>query len=124
MLIKGIETNAHPDIGQWYNLFIYWIKHPSVLTLSFEEFVISHSSCLATTKKIAQFVTEDQLSPDQLNQWALKMIENLHPQTSSTFRKGKIGGWRDEFTDEMKEAFKAAAGNLLISLGYEENFNW
>ncbi|MCQ6288444.1 sulfotransferase domain-containing protein [Bacillus cereus] len=68
-------------------------------------------------------MTEDQLSPDQLNQWALKMIENLHPQTSPTFRKGKIGGWRDEFTDEMKEAFKAA-GNLLISLEYEENLNW
>jgi hypothetical protein len=124
MLIRGINTHSHPDIGEWFTHFMGWLNHPSVLTLSYEELMLSRASCLSSTKKIARFVTEDQLSPDDLEHLALKMIENLHPQKSPTFRKGKIGGWKDEFTEEMKETFKSAAGDLLISLGYEKDLNW
>ncbi len=40
---------------------------------------------------------------------------------SATFRKGKIGSWREEFDDEIKVAFKRSAGEFLTSLGYELN---
>ncbi|MED1203464.1 sulfotransferase domain-containing protein [Heyndrickxia acidicola] len=124
LLIQGIETHSQPDIGEWFDSFLKWSNHPSVLSLSFEEFVTSHSSCLASTQEMARFITEDKLPPDELEQLALIMMENLHPQSSPTFRKGKIGGWKDEFTNELKEAFKLTAGDVLISLGYEKDLNW
>jgi hypothetical protein len=43
---------------------------------------------------------------------------------SPTFRKGIIGDWRNYFTSEHKQAFKNVAGQLLIDLGYEPNFDW
>jgi len=35
-----------------------------------------------------------------------------------------IGSWKDTFSDSDNEDFKQEAGELLISLGYEENNNW
>lgn len=45
---------------------------------------------------------------------------------SSTFREGKIDGWKKYFTPEVTRAFKAMPGacELLIALGYEKNRNW
>ncbi len=40
------------------------------------------------------------------------------------YRKGTSGDWRNHFTDEDKKTFKRLAGNLLIRLGYESDYNW
>jgi hypothetical protein len=44
--------------------------------------------------------------------------------SSSFFRKGVAGDWRNVFTEEDKEVFKEAAGDLLIQLGYERDDGW
>jgi hypothetical protein len=36
-----------------------------------------------------------------------------------TFRKGQIGGWREEFSAEHEVAVKEDLGSLLVELGYE-----
>lgn len=41
-----------------------------------------------------------------------------------TFRKGQTGGWKKHFTSDQKKLFKKVAGQLLIDLGYEKDFNW
>lgn len=43
---------------------------------------------------------------------------------STTFRKGQIGQWREEFTPEIKRLFKERAGDWLIKMGYERNNDW
>ncbi|HEY1739274.1 MAG TPA: sulfotransferase [Acidimicrobiia bacterium] len=40
------------------------------------------------------------------------------------FRKGVVGGWRDEWQFSERHAFDAAAGDLLIGLGYEPDHRW
>jgi len=41
------------------------------------------------------------------------------------FRKGIVGDWRNHLTtDEAKHIFKELAGDLLIELGYEPDFDW
>lgn len=52
------------------------------------------------------------------------MKQNINPKTSWTFRKGKIGGWQEEFTEINKRNFKKVAGDFLIDLGYEKSNNW
>src|SRR5215218_6349928 len=41
-----------------------------------------------------------------------------------TFRKGQIGGWREEFSAEHERAVKEVLGSLLVELGYEVAPNW
>jgi len=41
-----------------------------------------------------------------------------------TFRKGQIGGWREEFSAEHERAVKEVVDSLLVELGYEAAPNW
>src|SRR5215212_419142 len=36
-----------------------------------------------------------------------------------TFRKGQIGGWREEFSEEHERAVREVLGSLLVEMGYE-----
>ena len=45
-------------------------------------------------------------------------------EAASFYRKGIAGDWKNVFTEQNKQEFKAAAGELLIKLGYEENNDW
>ena len=40
------------------------------------------------------------------------------------FRRGLVGGWRDEWTARERAAFAAVAGDLLLELGYEADDSW
>lgn len=41
-----------------------------------------------------------------------------------TFRSGILGKWKKLFSQYHKDIFKEHAGDLLIELGYEQDFNW
>jgi len=43
---------------------------------------------------------------------------------SSLFRKGISGDWKNRFDEELKDMFKAFAGDFLIETGYEKDKNW
>ena len=45
-------------------------------------------------------------------------------ESSSFFRKGVAGDWENIFTEEDKQVFKEVAGDLLIKLGYEKDYDW
>src|SRR5215216_4936957 len=44
--------------------------------------------------------------------------------SSSFYRKGIAGDWKNHFSEEDKRVFKEEAGKLLIRLGYEKNLDW
>lgn len=50
--------------------------------------------------------------------------ERGQEDTSSFYRKGVAGDWRNHFTERDKEIYKEEAGELLITLGYERDLNW
>jgi len=43
---------------------------------------------------------------------------------SSNFRSGKVGGWKEEFTEANKKYCKKLLGKELIRHGYEKDDNW
>jgi hypothetical protein len=45
-------------------------------------------------------------------------------ESSSFYRKGVAGDWKNVFTAEDKRIFKEVAGDLLIELGYERDNDW
>ena len=44
--------------------------------------------------------------------------------TTSFFRKGIHGDWKNVFNDRDRRIFKEQTDNLLINLGYEKDMNW
>ncbi|MBD0356364.1 MAG: sulfotransferase [Rubrobacter sp.] len=50
--------------------------------------------------------------------------ERGEEDTSSFYRKGVAGDWKNYFTERDKEIYKEEAGELLIRLGYERDLDW
>ena len=50
--------------------------------------------------------------------------ERGQEDSSSFFRKGVSGDWKNYFTERNKEIYKEEAGELLIRLGYEKDYSW
>ena len=50
--------------------------------------------------------------------------ERGQEDTSSFYRKGVSGDWKNHFTQRDKEIYKEEAGELLIRLGYEKDEGW
>ncbi|MGH3145713.1 MAG: sulfotransferase domain-containing protein [Rubrobacter sp.] len=45
-------------------------------------------------------------------------------ESSSFYRKGEAGDWKNVFTERDKNIFKETAGKTLVDLGYERDENW
>jgi hypothetical protein len=43
---------------------------------------------------------------------------------TSFLRKGVVGDWRNQFSQEAREVFDRYAGEELILLGYEKDRQW
>ena len=111
---------AFPD---WYNLFLLWKDHPNVYAVKFEDLVGPKGGGLKEKplreiKNIAKHL-EIALTDERANDISKQLFGG-----TDTFRKGKIGTWKEHFTEEHKAAFKKVAGQLLIDLGYEKDMNW
>lgn len=134
-VIRGVTFPAdvipHPDLPRYPSIYeefrtIYdWRNTPDVFHIRFEDLISSPESRQRTIHQIIDHLWDNsaQLPYPQadLYQW---MVQNIHPKSSETFRKGKVGSWREEFTSEHKAAFKEIAGQFLVELGYEKNLDW
>jgi hypothetical protein len=111
-------------IGNRVAGFLPWLTRPSVLVSRFEDLVApgdngSPDRRTAEVMRIAEFV--DRPLTEEL---ATRVARKMYSSASLTFRKGVVGDWREHFNDEHRRAFKAQAGSLLITLGYEDDHDW
>jgi hypothetical protein len=111
-----------PNIREHYDRFLGWLDHPQVLCMKFEEIIHHQNDSL---NKILDYLEEGGVEIPGPRDEALTIVrEAIQPKKSPTFRQGKSGGWREHFNEEHKQLFKDIAGDLLITLGYEENHDW
>jgi hypothetical protein len=134
-IIRGVppteENLSKFGIRGWPNIYEFthrqfgWLNDPGICKITFENLVRHQPSQNQSIMKIIDYLWAD-LQQQGMTKQALfqKMKGNIDPKHSGTFRKGTIGGWKEEFTDEHKNAFKQVAGNFLIQLGYEKDDNW
>jgi hypothetical protein len=88
----------------------------------FEELIRAREETLG---RIFDFVVERGFPSKIERSCAVSMLAaSIDPSRSPTFRRGQIGGWREEFTAEHKALFKEVAGDILIELGYERDHRW
>ncbi len=115
-------TIPFPDVGARFAPYLGWLDHPEVLLLKFEDFITQRAAAL---EKVLDFVEGRGFRVRTSRQQALEALESaIHPQKSPTFRSGKIGKWREVFSEEHKSLFKTVSGDLLIRLGYETSDAW
>ncbi|MDR3646391.1 MAG: sulfotransferase domain-containing protein [Candidatus Babeliales bacterium] len=107
----------------YYDAYIGWIKQPDVCTIKFEDLVGpqgggTSKKQIAEISKIARHLNLKITNAD-----VIRVVNNLWGKTG-TFRSGKIGSWKTNFTQKQKNTFKKNFGQLLIDLGYEKDLNW
>ena len=122
------------DYIKWINGWIEKDKeeHNFVLFIKFENLITNSTN---EFNKILNFY-EIKLNEQLIKQISKKtegkkdMVTNLNESRilpwalSSNFRSGKIGNWKNEFTEENLTKAKKLLGKSLIELKYENDFNW
>ncbi len=120
-LIK-MKPGTTGNIRDRYTSFMGWKKSPYCYTTRFEDLVGPQGggSVEAQRREIKNIaahlgftITEKQCS------YVAKHIFG----NTATFRTGQRD-WEKDFKPYHKEAFKEAAGDILIEFGYAENYDW
>lgn len=122
--ILGIPEVEHPfpDIAGRFAPFLGWLLHPEVLNIKYEDFLENRT---ATVRKVLNHAVTRGFKPNMPEEQAVEQLEGMiDPQRSPTFRQGKSGGWKTQFSPEHKALFKQIAGEMLIELGYEKDLDW
>ena len=113
---------SFPDTHARFEPYLPWLDQSEVMSLRFEDFITQLDQTIGRVLDHAVargFITTIPRAD------ALEILAaGVNPKRSPTFRSGKVGGWRDSFTDEHKRLFKDVTGDLLTRLGYEKNSDW
>ena len=111
-----------PDIQQRFAPFLGWQEHSEVLTLRYEDFLANRDLTLG---RVFDHAVQRGFQAAVRRDEALRILAGcIDPLRSPTFRSGKAGGWREQFSPENIGLFKDIAGDLLIRLGYERDNDW
>lgn len=122
-LVRGDLAWPKGSLVDLYHNFLQWSFEPNVYTTTFEKLIglqgggdpdVQFQELCNIANFLGIMVTEEKL---------LSIAQKIYG-TGSTFKFGKIGKWRELYTDEHKTLFKVISGTLLQDLGYEQDNNW
>jgi hypothetical protein len=114
--------DSFPDIRARFEPYLPWLERPETLCLRFEDFLTDSAH---TFSRIFDHAVERGLSYSGEKNIALRhLTAAVQPEKSPTFRQGRSGAWKDDFTPAITSLFKDVAGDLLVALGYEKDLDW
>ena len=121
-ILGRLDTNIEfPNITDRFTPYLGWLDQSAVMKIHFEDLI--HDRLGTLNRIIDHFLARVPLQSPR--GFLLESLESsINPKRSPTFRSGKTGEWKKHFTEEHKKIFKAAAGDLLVRLGYEKDNNW
>lgn len=105
--IPDLDDEEFPDIAGRFLPYLGWMHHPNTYTLYFEDLKFDINKA---TRKLARFLGDAEAAP--------LMRDSIDPSRSATFRKGGVGGWKDEFSDAEKEYYDKHFYWLPDLMGY------
>ena len=101
-----------------------WLSSPICCVLDFSKLMGAHGGAaneedaVDEIRKMAE-ILDLNLSDDQLQE-----VYKNHFGKGGCFFRGKVGSWRDYFSERHVLAAKKEIGLLLIELGFEKDFDW
>ena len=113
---------SYPHIGARFARYQGWLSCNDCLPIRFEDLVSERQA--EVIRQAAEFYAARSSSPVDVDACVQSMSAHIAPHKSHTFRSGKKAGWQREFTPVHRQRFAEVAGQLLIELGYEPNFDW
>jgi hypothetical protein len=123
--IRGGELGGRrlQSLDERYRQFLGWQDADNAMMVKFEDLVGPRGggSVEAQRRTVEQVARHIGLEPDER---LMRTVEENIFGESKTFRKGQIGGWREEFSEEHTRAAREIAGPLLVELGYEAGPGW
>ena len=129
LAIEGIREPDcpyyYPDISKRFAPHGAWIQRENVFPVRFEELVTDRRE--NTVQRMLDFYlahTQKTYQTLEKEVFVRRALEAINPNKSHTFREGKVGGWRNKFSQKHCDIFKQVAGQLLVELDYEVNLNW
>jgi hypothetical protein len=123
--IRGGELGGRKlqSLDQRYRQFLGWEQDEGAVVVKFEDLVGSRGGGSAEVQRQAVERVATHVGIP-VNERTMRLVEENLFGVGRTFRKGQIGGWREEFSPEHERAVKEIAGPLLVELGYEAGPNW
>ncbi len=112
-------------VTDFYKLYLPWMHAKKFYTVRFEN-LIGAKGGGADMVQLQEINNIAMHLGRSLSSEEIKAVRDQLFGGSTTFREGKIDGWKKHFTPEMKTAYKKAPGanQLLIDLGYEKDDQW
>jgi len=111
------------SIKGFFERALTWFDRSDVLIVRFEDLIGpngggSSERQLATLRALCHYLEVD------VEEERIQHIARTLWGRGGTFRKGKVGSWREVFTPYQKMLCKSTMGDLLIALGYEKDLEW
>lgn len=128
--IVGLDGNLLEDgmpsasVGDHARRFLPWLDHQACLVVRFEELIGSRGGGDDAKQITCVSRIAEHIGLALTNEEAAAIAEQVFYRRARTFRRGAIGSWKEHFAEQHKEAFKRVAGQTLIDLGYEDDFDW
>jgi hypothetical protein len=118
--IRGGELGGQEllPLDDRYRRFLGWKYDEGTVMVKFEDLVgpKGGGSAQAQRRAVERVAAHVGLS---VNERTMRRVEEEMFGAGRTFRKGQIGGWRQEFSPEHEQAVNELADSLLVELGYE-----
>ena len=113
-----------PSVGENLAGYLAWQQSPNTIVVRFEDLIGARGGGDDERRLTSIEQIGAHLGRPLDRSTAAGVAERMYSRSSSTFRKGEIGDWRNHFTDVHRAAFKEVAGDLLVQMGYEDDTDW
>jgi len=121
--VLGLEFGMESLAEQAEN-FLPWLNQANCLTVRFEDLIGPSGGGSEVKQLEAISLVLEHLNIDLDSKQINSIAKQVFFTQSKTFRKGQIGGWRNEFKEQHIEVFKETTGKILLELGYETGLDW
>ena len=124
LAIRGGELGGRrlQSLDERYRQFLRWERDGGAAVAKFEDLVGTKGGGSAEAQRLAVERVAGHLGAE-VDEATMRAVEEGLFGAGRTFRKGQIGGWREEFSAEHVRAVEEILGPLLVRLGYEAGPN-
>jgi len=118
--IRGGELGGRRlrSLAERYGRFLGWEREGGAAMVRFEDLVGPAGGGSAEARRLAIGRVATHLGVAVDERTICRIGENLFG-AGRTFRRGQIGGWREEFSAEHERVLEKEAGQPLAGLGYD-----
>lgn len=101
-----------------------WLSSPICCVLDFNKLMGSHGGAATNEEAYSEMYKIASALDLNLSDEELQKVYTKNFGKGRAFFSGKVGSWRDNFSEQHKIAVKEEIGDLLIELGFEKDLNW